>query len=291
MNIPTFATAALAVCLLTAHAAPVVYFGEDLNPSQQINEQPDNPARLTNYPSSTLAANRFRSRLTGVATENFESFTPGSSPTTVTFGSDTATLSGSSAIYDVPTNTFSGTYPTSGNTFLQLVSLSPGFFAIDFSTAQAAFGLFATDIEVAQLQIILVTEAGTRTTLTLASTLPQASGGMTFFGIIDTQSPFIRVEFSRVGNQEDGFGFDDMTIGRAEQVHPEPASLDIGLYAGIEITGTVGATYRVEYSVTLSNTNWTALTNIVLPSSPYLYFDAQSVTNHAQRSYRAVTVE
>ena len=291
MKTPNLTVIILAACVLTTRATPVVYFGEDLNPSQQIGEQPDNPARLTNYPFSTLAANRFYSRLTGVATEHFESYAPGTGPHTLTFGPDTATLSGASTIYDVPTNTSNGTYPTSGNRFLQLVSGSPGFFAIDFSTAQAAFGFFATDIEEAQLQVILVTQGGVRTTQTLASTLPQASGGVTFFGVIDTESPFVRVEFSRIGNQEDGFGFDDMTIGRVEQVHSEPASLDIGLYAGVGITGTVGATYRIEYSVMLPSTNWTALTNIVLPSSPYLYFDTQSVTNHGQRYYRALTLE
>ncbi|NOS69900.1 MAG: hypothetical protein HOP33_08210 [Verrucomicrobia bacterium] len=82
--------------------------------------------------------------------------------------------------------------------------------------------------------------------------------------------------------------FDNIQI---ETVPAEPASLSIGVYAGIEITGTVGAVYRAEYATELPTTNWTAITNIVLPSSPYLFFDAQSINTAAKRFYRVVAVE
>jgi DNA-binding beta-propeller fold protein YncE len=65
-----------------------------------------------------------------------------------------------------------------------------------------------------------------------------------------------------------------------------PPTLNIAMYAGIEIAGITGRTYRVEYATTLPTTNWTTLTNIGLPSSPYLLFDATS-RGVVRRFYRA----
>jgi len=64
--------------------------------------------------------------------------------------------------------------------------------------------------------------------------------------------------------------------------------LDLQMYSGLTISGTVGAMYRIDYVDTVGNTNnWQALTTFALPSSPYLYFDAQSGTL-PKRYYRAV---
>jgi hypothetical protein len=72
---------------------------------------------------------------------------------------------------------------------------------------------------------------------------------------------------------------------------PGRAALEIGLYAGLLITGTTGATYRVEHTSTPPYTNWTTLTNLVFTSSPYFYLDPAAVTTHPRRFYRAVAVE
>jgi hypothetical protein len=82
--------------------------------------------------------------------------------------------------------------------------------------------------------------------------------------------------------------FDNITI---ETVPAEPATLSIATYAGILITGTTGAIYRVEYATALPATSWTAITNVVLPRSPYLFFDAQPITDTAKRFYRVVGVQ
>jgi|ERR1035441_4793571 hypothetical protein len=255
MKTTTLTLAGLCASLLWLRAAPVVYFGEDLNHSQ-APQQPDTPTRLATYPNSASAATKFLARLTGVATETFESFAPGSSPSTLTFGLDTATLSGSRLVLDIPldpTNTFNGVYPISGNRTLLLQSDVSGFFQIQFSTPQAAFGFYATDIEVAQLQVSLVTAGGARTNLLLPSTLPQWSGGVAFFGVIDEATPFTRVEFTRLGDQGDGFGFDDMTVGRVTQVLPVlqiwPA-VELGWYAQS------GQVYQVQYTGQLPTTQW-----------------------------------
>ncbi|MHB8522768.1 MAG: ice-binding family protein [Limisphaerales bacterium] len=63
---------------------------------------------------------------------------------------------------------------------------------------------------------------------------------------------------------------------------------DLKFYAGITLTGTVGQRFRVDYVdlVNIGITNWLVLTNITLPSSPYLVIDPDS-PGHTQRFYRA----
>lgn len=66
------------------------------------------------------------------------------------------------------------------------------------------------------------------------------------------------------------------------------AMLGIAMYAGLNVTGTVGWTYRIEYKENLLPTvPWTYLTNIVLSQSPYLWIDVGS-TNAPRRFYQAV---
>ena len=58
-------------------------------------------------------------------------------------------------------------------------------------------------------------------------------------------------------------------------------------YAGITVTGTVSADYTIEATTNLTLTNgWVALTNVVLPTSPWLYIDYAS-PGLSKRFYRA----
>ena len=61
------------------------------------------------------------------------------------------------------------------------------------------------------------------------------------------------------------------------------ASLAIGTYAGVTITGTVGRSYQVQSSPDM--TNWTTLATLLLNSSPYLWFDQNPVSGN--KFYRA----
>jgi formylglycine-generating enzyme required for sulfatase activity len=62
------------------------------------------------------------------------------------------------------------------------------------------------------------------------------------------------------------------------------------MYAGIRVTGTVSATYTIEATTNLALTNgWVALTNVVLPGSPWVYIDYASL-GMAKRFYRASTM-
>lgn len=66
--------------------------------------------------------------------------------------------------------------------------------------------------------------------------------------------------------------------------------LSIQTYAGLMLAGPVGTEYGIDYRSAFGNSNtWTTLTNLVLPSSPYLFFDLDS-PNARQRFYRAVPV-
>ena len=51
--------------------------------------------------------------------------------------------------------------------------------------------------------------------------------------------------------------------------------VSVQVYAGLTITGVVGSNYVVQYVTDLHQTNnWQLLTNLILPTSPYLWFDA-----------------
>lgn len=101
--------------------------------------------------------------------------------------------------------------------------------------------------------------------------------------------PFNRVEFEIHGptwRPAVVANFDDFLLESSSG--GTPASLAMQMYAGLTITGQAGATYQIQYSTNLSNpTNWIALTNLTLPTSPYLFVDATSV-NRSASFYRAV---
>ena len=62
--------------------------------------------------------------------------------------------------------------------------------------------------------------------------------------------------------------------------------LEIESYAGIKLLGLVGRTYRIEATPASGPVNWQTLTNVVLPSSPYVWIDHGSPAA-GQRLYRA----
>ena len=72
-----------------------------------------------------------------------------------------------------------------------------------------------------------------------------------------------------------------------------PASLGIRLSGGqnasLSITGSIGATYRLDFASGLTGA-WIPLTNIFMSSSPSFYLDGTGTANSAPRFYRAVSV-
>lgn len=80
--------------------------------------------------------------------------------------------------------------------------------------------------------------------------------------------------------------FDNIIV---QTVPGNPASDGIATYAGIQITGTIGASYTIQFAPALPSTNWTPLTNLALPSSPYLFFDTTPIAGAGRRFYQTVT--
>ncbi len=73
-------------------------------------------------------------------------------------------------------------------------------------------------------------------------------------------------------------------------IPPGTSLLSARLYPTVFLHGTTGNLYRIEYVTNLTNAAmWTPLTNLLLPSTPYLLLDT-TWTNSRQRFYRAVTL-
>lgn len=86
--------------------------------------------------------------------------------------------------------------------------------------------------------------------------------------------------------------FDDVRLSAGSIPVPAQLSMTLADVSPIlTLTGTTGATYRIEYALSLPATNWIALTNLLISTSPQLVLDSQPVTDQGQRYYRAVTVE
>ena len=70
------------------------------------------------------------------------------------------------------------------------------------------------------------------------------------------------------------------------QFTPDPG-LNVQMYAGLTLSGSVGTTYEIQYSTNVNGPTWQPLADITLTNSPYLYIDTNS-TSAQKRFYRAV---
>lgn len=94
------------------------------------------------------------------------------------------------------------------------------------------------------------------------------------------------------------FGQGTLLVGASNNVYqsgmfatsptPPPNALSISTYAGVTINGTVGSVYQVQFSTDLNS--WQTITNLILPYSPYLWFDTTSTVN-GKRFYRSVQMQ
>jgi hypothetical protein len=206
------------------HAAPLIFFGEDQAAGGALP-----------VPNSAAAQGNFLSNLVGVRVEDFEGIPLGTNfPFNVTFGADTATLTGTNTIGNtgIVSGGLVGRFPISGSQYLNVGSADTTSFGLTFSSPQAAFGFYGTDIGDFSGQLTISLDGGAP--MIVPHGVAIANGSALFWGIIDTASPFTTVSFSNTGGSGDAFGFDDFTIGRREQVAaiPEPATMLL-LSAGI----------------------------------------------------------
>ncbi|MCX6879392.1 MAG: hypothetical protein NTW21_37160 [Verrucomicrobia bacterium] len=293
--IQTLTISVLLLFALPSRAEVEVYFAQDLSPyPASANNDPRPP-----YPKSQAVAAQFLARLQGTSTESFESFAPGTTPSNLVFGSVTATLF-ASAIGDCVVDqvldsrsTSGGGFPSTGTKCLGLLvgrAIHPEeYFRVSFSSPQSAFGFYGTDVETSSFRLRLARADGSTSDVYPPITVPQGNAGVFYLGVIDRARPFTSVTFYGTGSVLDGFDFDDLTIGTPQQVLPLSPTLRMTAYQWLEITGTVGATYRIESSTDLTPTSWVTLTSFVLPASPYQWQDT-TASGVRRRFYRAASV-
>lgn len=221
----------------TTNAAPLTFFGEDVQESDVPLSQVTRPEEI---PNSETAESNFLANLEGVGTEDFDGFATGTSaPLSLTFpgaegGEDLeATLEGSGSISSTSGDaTNNGRWSVSGEEGnYWSTTVQPGAeenFSVDFGQEISAFGFYGTDIGDFGGQLILDFNRADGDPLNRVVPHTIGEGGSTagsvfFYGLIATEETdaFTSVDFELAGSETlDVFGFDLMTVGEIEQVTP-----------------------------------------------------------------------
>ncbi len=222
----TLRTAALAAAAFVmaspATAAMTTYFGEDLATFGP-------PAATTN---SVTARDNFVAALTAYRTENFDSIAAATTNPALNFGGfGTATTTDATILNS---NQFDA-HAFSGSNYLW----SDRSITINFAKTISSFGLFGSDLnEVNLFGLQLIDNLGNTTTLAVPHSFPIASGANMFFGFSNPGVSYVSITLLNNPAGADGFGFDDLIVGRSAV--PEPASWAL-MIAGF---GTIGAAMR-----------------------------------------------
>ena len=206
----------------SVQAAPVIFFGEDLNVGSTVGA------------NSVAARNSFLGSLTGVGSEDFESFTGGTgTPISVSFpgsvGSISANLTSTGGV-TVQNFSNAGRFATSGSNYLAVSSGAA--FTLTFGTAIGAFGFYGTDIGdfVPSNMVITLTDINNVTTQQIVGHTVNsgADNNSLFWGFTDTTNSYTSITFSNPGGG-DTFGFDDFVIGDQQQIVavPEPGMIAV----------------------------------------------------------------
>jgi hypothetical protein len=215
-----------------------IFFGEDLNNS------PSTP--LSSIPNSYAAEASFKSFLSGVATETFESQPTGAgAPLTLSFpgfggSSLSATLSGGNGTVRAvtPGTASAGRYSipsASSAKYWEVTAGGTGDFTINFGQSIAALGFYGIDIGDFGGQLTLTLSNGsTKTVNNTVGSNGSTDGSVLYYGLLakDPGEEFTSISFTTTTGQGDVFAFDNFTIGSQQQICqqgcgtvPEPATL------------------------------------------------------------------
>lgn len=214
-------------------------FGEDLNFLGTGNDRPV----LTETPNASAAAASFLSNFDNVHTATFEDLDLGTTGSvSLDFeGAATATLSGAGEVSDWVQN---GVRPISGDQYWLTYARDNGF-RIDFDKAVAGFGFYANDIgdvgATVQLELGLANGGTTIIDLPHQTTAGQ-SGSVLYQGILaeNEDELFSSIRFIATGGGNDGFGFDNMTVGSFNQLKETAETPEPGLMLGFALMGAFG---------------------------------------------------
>jgi hypothetical protein len=238
----------------TVNATPEIFFGQDVSiyPVGGL----DAVARPTNITNTLAAQASFFASVVGSQTESFESFPTASNPTTLVFG----TMSGNRTVLSVAnsTNTMNGAFPLTGTNFVALSGGSGQSFTINFSAPETAFGFFGSDIELNELQLTLTSTNGAQEIEVVPVTVPQGSGGCFYYGLIDQAAPFVSIAFKNIGTNQDGFAFDDMSIGTPIGTSDGllPTTLYIQTFYQLHWDTVSNEVYQLQHRSSLTNNTW-----------------------------------
>ncbi|WP_206758537.1 putative Ig domain-containing protein [Nostoc punctiforme] len=95
---------------------------------------------------------------------------------------------------------------------------TPPSLQLNFNTPQAAIGFYVTDIGDGGGQLNLTLANGATKQIQIPHKIDNnISGSKFYFGYIDVANPFTKVTFS-ASTSNDGYGIDDITVARVEQV-------------------------------------------------------------------------
>lgn len=234
MKIATFAAAAAAALLAAAPASALqtTFFGEDTTAyGDQLFDGDPAAARAD-----------FLSNLDGVSNEDFESFASGTASPTLSFtgsaGTITANIAGTGS---VTSGSGAGRFATSGVNYFEASTTS---FEISFASEVAAFGFNGIDIGDFGGQVTVTTETagGVQTVYNVGNVVGSGGdpdGAVLFWGVIDTDNPFVKVIFGNT-NTSDVFGFDDMVIGDVEQVQAPGSEVPLPAAGWLLLSGVAG---------------------------------------------------
>ena len=213
-------------------------FGEDLNFLGTGNDRPV----LTETPNASAAAAAFLSNFDNVHTATFEDLDVGTTGSVdLDFeGAATATLSGAGKVSD---QTFNGVHPIAGDQYWLAYAWDNGY-RIEFDNAVAGFGFYANDIgdvgATVQMELGLANGGTTIVDFPHQTTAGQ-SGSILYQGIIaeNEDELFSSIRFISTGGN-DGFGFDNMTVGSFNQLKETAATPAPGLMLGFALMGAFG---------------------------------------------------
>ena len=225
-----------------AIAAPLVFFGEDLNsvPTQ----------RLTSTPDSDAAKAGFLSNLTADVSSDFndlESLTPGVIPASgvvvpfVAAGVNVTLTAASATVVNLPTGVSPGTgglsgkqYPTSGDQYIEFDSTA-GALTVSFDNPISAFAFSGVDVgDTGDLVLdLILTGTGGAVLDVPHSIFPgpgnqNPDGGVMFYGFIfDDGSTVDSITFSNAQNTRDFLAFDDFVVATANQIVQPPVRMPV----------------------------------------------------------------